>query len=257
MSWRFGVFLFSLLLWGALERVLPRRARVDDAGRRWGTNLGLVAVCWAAAYVLTPFALMEAAGRAEVAGVGLLNLTMLPFPLKFLLSFVALDLAIYVQHRLFHWSPALWRLHAVHHSDLDLDASTGVRFHPGEIVLSALYKTAVIGLVGAHFTAVGVFEGLLCAASIFNHSNTALPGDSVLRRLVVTPDMHRVHHSPARAETDSNFGFLLPWWDRLFGTYREQPSEPHESMTLGLAGSRDGAALGFWSLLARPFRRSA
>ena len=257
MKGRFAVFVFSLVFWSALERVLPRRARVDDAGRRWGANLGLVAFSWAAVQAFVPFSLIEAAGRAEAAGFGLLNLTLLPFPVKFIVSFVALDLAVYLQHRVFHMSSALWRLHAVHHSDLDLDASSGVRFHPGELVLSALYKGAVVALVGAHFTAVGVFEVLLAAASIFNHSNTAIPGDSVLRRLIVTPDMHRVHHSPARAETDSNFGFLIPWWDRLFGTYKDQPSEPHEKMTLGLAAARDGADLGLWALLARPFRRSA
>ncbi|UPT73241.1 MAG: sterol desaturase family protein [Elusimicrobiota bacterium] len=256
MSLRFAAFALSLLVWGLAERALPRRARVDDPARRWKANLGLVAAGWAV-HLLIPFALVGAASRAEAAGVGLLHQTMLPYPLKFVLALVALDLAIYLQHRAFHWSPALWRLHAVHHSDLDLDASSGVRFHPGELVLSTLYKLAVVVLLGAHFAAVAVFELILVSASIFNHSNTALPGDRFLRLLVVTPDMHRVHHSPSREETDSNFGFFLPWWDRLFRSYRAQPAEPHESMTLGLAGARDGNALGFWRLLARPFRSAA
>lgn len=259
MSARFWTFAVSLLVWGLAERLLPRRTPVAPAGPRWAANLALAFAGSATAYVLLPWTLVEAASRFEADGIGLLHKTMLPYPLKFLLSLVALDLAIYFQHRLFHWSPALWRLHAVHHSDLDLDASSGARFHPGEIALSALLKSAVIALIGAHFAAVAVFEMALAAASIFNHSNVALPGpvDAVLRRLAVTPDMHRVHHSPDREETDSNFGFLIPWWDFLLGTYRAQPSLPHESMPLGLSGARDPNALGFWRLLARPFRRSA
>ncbi len=259
MSPRVWAFVLSLLVWGLAERLLPRRARVAEAGPRWTANVALSFAGWAATFVLLPLSVVDAASRFEAAGIGLLHQTMLPYPLKFLLSLVFLDLLIYFQHRLFHWSPALWRLHAVHHSDLDLDASSGVRFHPGEIALSAAIKIAGIALLGAHFAAVAAFELLLLASSVFNHANVALPGplDALLRRAVVTPDMHRVHHSPDREETDSNFGFFIPWWDILFGTYRAQPAHPHESMPLGLSGARDPHALGFWRLLARPFRRSA
>ncbi len=255
----FVVFVGMLAACALLERLLPRRERTAGSGTRWLTNLSLVALSTVIVRVLLPFAVVDAAYEAERYQFGLLNLGSIPYPLKFALSIVLLDLMIYFQHRLFHWSPWLWRLHAVHHTDLDLDASSGVRFHPGEIVLSALIKIAGAALLGAHFLAVAVFEIILFSTSIFNHSNIALPGflDAGLRLITVTPDMHRVHHSPDRDETDSNFGFNLPWWDRLFGTYRAQPREPHETMALGLAGARDPDKLGLFALLARPFRRAS
>jgi sterol desaturase/sphingolipid hydroxylase (fatty acid hydroxylase superfamily) len=255
---RLGVFLGVLLACALAERLLPRRAPVAPAGPRWLANLGLAALDALAVRLILPFTVVEAAYRAEAAQFGLLNRWPIYFPLKFALSLVLLDLLIYFQHRLFHWSPPLWRLHAVHHTDLDLDASSGVRFHPAEIVLSALIKTAGAVLFGAHFLAVAAFEVILNATSLFNHANMNLgPLDAVLRLLVVTPDMHRVHHSPSREETDSNFGFNLPWWDRLLGTYRAQPREPHESMALGLDGARDPDALGLLPLLGRPFKRAS
>ena len=256
---RLAVFVAVLLACAVLERLLPRRTRVAPAGPRWAANLGLVALGALAIRLLLPFAAVEAAYKAEAARFGLLNQCVMPFPLKLLLSFVLLDLLVYAQHRVFHAVPALWRLHAVHHTDLDLDASSGVRFHPGELLLSSIVKSAGAALLGAHFLAVGAFEVVLFSTAIFNHSNIALPGpvDALLRLLTVTPDMHRVHHSPSREETDSNFGFNLPWWDRLFGTYRAQPREPHETMTLGLDGARDPSELGFFSLLGRPFKRAA
>jgi sterol desaturase/sphingolipid hydroxylase (fatty acid hydroxylase superfamily) len=255
---RLGVFLGVLLACALAERVLPRRARTAEAGPRWLANLSLGALGAVAARLLLPFAAVDAAYHAEAMQFGLLNRWSIWYPAKFVLSLVLLDLLIYGQHRLFHWSPALWRLHAVHHTDLDLDASSGVRFHPGEILISTLIKTAGAALLGAHFLAVAVFELLLNASSLFSHANLNLgPLDAALRLLVVTPDMHRVHHSPSREETDSNFGFNLPWWDRLFGTYRAQPREPHETMTLGLDGARDPKALDLFSLLGRPFKRAA
>jgi len=255
----FAVFVSMLVLCAVMERLLPRRERVAPSSPRWLANLSLVALSTLIVRILLPFAAVDAAYEAERHQFGLLNLGVMPYPLKFALSIVLLDLLIYFQHRLFHWSPWLWRLHAIHHTDLDLDASSGVRFHPGEILLSAAIKIAGASLIGAHFLAVAVFEIILFSTAIFNHSNLALPGfvDAALRWITVTPDMHRVHHSPDRDETDSNFGFNLPWWDRLFGTYRAQPRQPHETMTLGLSGARDPETLGLWSLLARPFKRAA
>lgn len=255
---RLGVSLAVLLACALAERLLPRRVPVAAAGPRWASNLSLAVLGVLAVRLLLPITVVEAAYDAEAVRFGLLNQWPIYFPLKFALSLLLLDLLIYLQHRLFHWSPALWRLHAVHHTDLDLDASSGVRFHPGEILLSAAIKIAGATLLGAHFLAVVVFEVLLNATALFNHANINLgPLDALLRLVVVTPDMHRVHHSPSREETDSNFGFNLPWWDRLFGTYRAQPREPHETMALGLHGSRDPGELDLFALLGRPFKRAA
>jgi len=228
-------FLTILTVCAALERLLPRRKPVEPAGRRWLMNLGLVALGTAAIRLL-PFAALEAAREAEQTGFGFLNLWQWPFSLRFSLSLLLLDLLIYWQHRLFHGPSLLWRLHSVHHSDRDLDASSGVRFHPGELLLSAGIKTAGALFLGINSSALAVFEVLLNTASVFSHSNIALPPflDKTLRLALVTPDMHRVHHSVSSDEMNSNFGFALPWWDRLFGTYRAQPRQPHESMALGL-----------------------
>lgn len=254
---RVGIFLAVLLACALAERLLPRRARTAASGERWTANLGLAVLGAVIVRLAVPFTLVELAHRAEASRVGLLNQASIYYPLKFALSFLLLDLLIYVQHRVFHFVPWLWRLHAVHHTDLDLDASSGVRFHPVEILLSTLIKAAGVVLLGTHFLAVAAFEVVLNATSVFNHANLDLgPLDAPLRLVVVTPDMHRVHHSPSREETDSNFGFNLPWWDRLLGTYRPQPREPHETMTLGLDGARDPRALGLFSLLGRPFRRA-
>ncbi|MDP3543728.1 MAG: sterol desaturase family protein [Elusimicrobiota bacterium] len=255
---RLGIFLGVLLACAAAERLLPRRKPTAGAGLRWSSNLTLAVLGAVLVRLLIPFTLVEAAYKVEAARLGLLNQAPIYFPLKFVLSFLILDLLIYFQHRLFHWSPALWRLHAVHHTDLDLDASSGVRFHPGEILLSAVIKLAAIAVFGTHFLAVLAFEVVLNATSLFNHANIRLgPLDALLRLVVVTPDMHRVHHSPTRTETDSNFSFNFPWWDRLFGTYRAQPREPHETMALGLSGSRRPEELGLFALLGRPFKRTS
>ena len=255
---RIGVSLGVLLACAAAERLLPRRVPVAQAGRRGASKLRLAGVGVLAVRLLLPSTGAEAAYDAEAARFGLLNQWPIYFPLKFALSLLLLDLLIYFQHRLFHWSPALWRLHAVHHTDLDLDASSGVRFHPAEILISAAIKIAGATLLGAHFLAVVAFEVILNATALFNHANLNLgPLDALLRLVVVTPDMHRVHHSPSREETDSNFGFNVPWWDRLFGTYRAQPREPHETMALGLDGARDPEKLDLFALLGRPFRRAS
>ena len=255
---RLGVFLGLLLACALAERLLPRRVRTTATAPRWRANLGLAALGMLAVRLLLPFAAVETAYRVEAARFGLLNQWSIYFPLKFVMSFALLDLLIYCQHRVFHRVPALWRVHAVHHTDLDLDATSGVRFHPLEILLSMLIKMAAVALLGAHFLAVAAFEVVLNATSLFNHANLNLGAlDRLARLIIVTPDMHRVHHSPNRVETDSNFGFNLPWWDRLFGTYRAQPGEPHETMTLGLDGARDPRKLDVFSLLGRPFKRAA
>ncbi len=190
---------------------------------------------------ILPATVVGAALLAEAEGWGLMNLYPVPRVLAVALSVVSLDFAIYLQHVLFHAVPPLWWIHRVHHADLDFDVTTGVRFHPFEIILSMLVKYAATVALGAPALAVLIFEVLLNATSMFNHGNVRLPValDRWLRRIVVTPDMHRVHHSAEAHETNSNFGFNLPWWDHLFGTYRDQPDAGHERMTIGLKELRD------------------
>ena len=198
----------------------------------------------------------ELALVAEARGFGLLNVIRLPDWLALLVSVLVLDLAIYLQHVLFHAVPALWRLHRMHHADLEFDVTTGLRFHPIEIALSMLIKFAVVAAIGAPALSVLVFEVLLNATSMFNHANMRIPTwiDRVLRWLVVTPDMHRVHHSIVARETNSNFGFNLPWWDRLFGTYRDQPAAGHRDMTIGIEQFREPGEQRLDRMLTQPFR---
>jgi len=194
---------------------------------------------------------------AEAHGLGLFNVVALPAWLEMVLALLTLDLAIYLQHRLFHYSPVLWRLHRMHHSDLDVDVTTGARFHPIEILLSLGIKFVVIVPLGLPPLAVLLFEIGLNATSMFNHSNVRVSPaiERVLRCLVVTPDMHRVHHSVVRRETDSNFGFNFPWWDRLFGTYRAQPEAGHDGMTIGIEQFREPSELRLDRMLTQPFRK--
>ncbi len=238
---RLGCFAGVLLLMALWEWLAPRRQPTVGLPLRWSSNLGLVVLNSVVARLVMPLGAVGVALLAGEQGWGLLNNLALPGWLAFLIAVVGLDLAIYLQHVLFHAVPLLWRLHMVHHADLDFDASTGVRFHTLEILLSLGIKLAVIVLLGASATAVLVFEVLLNATSLFNHGNVRMPGwlDRLLRLLVVTPDMHRVHHSVLPRETNSNFGFNLPWWDYLFGTYRSQPAAGHRDMTIGLEQFRD------------------
>jgi sterol desaturase/sphingolipid hydroxylase (fatty acid hydroxylase superfamily) len=223
---------------------------------RWPNNIGLVFLDTALVRIVAPGAAIAVALAAEAYGWGLLNAAALPAWIAIPLAVVALDLAIYFQHVMFHAVPALWRLHRVHHADLDFDVTTGARFHPIEILLSVAIKMAAVAAIGAPAVAVLVFEVLLNATAMFNHANGRLPlgVDRWLRLLVVTPDMHRVHHSIAYNETNSNFGFNLPWWDRLFGTYRAQPAAGHEAMTIGVDAFRTRADLRLDRLLVQPFR---
>src|SRR3954467_41744 len=250
-----GIFL-ALALW---EILCPRRALSIGRAGRWPSNLGIVVLDALLVRLLIPIAAVGMAVLAAQRGWGLLNITPWPAWLEIVVGFLALDLAIYAQHVAFHKVPLLWRLHRMHHADLDIDVSTGLRFHPIEIVLSMLIKIAIVVLVGVPAVAVVAFEVVLNATSMFNHSNAAMPGglDRIVRLLVVTPDMHRVHHSVLRHETDSNFGFNLPWWDRLFGTYRPQPDAGHDRMTIGLPIFRDPQELRLDRLIPQPFRDDA
>jgi sterol desaturase/sphingolipid hydroxylase (fatty acid hydroxylase superfamily) len=242
-----------MALWEALA---PRRPWSVGRLARWPHNLGIVVIDALAVRILIPAAAVGAALVAAGNGWGLFHVAGLRLSLASLLGFLALDVAIYAQHVAFHKVPLLWRLHRMHHADLDIDVTTGVRFHPIEIVLSMLIKIAVVLALGIPPVAVFVFEVVLNATSMFNHANVAMPSwlDRVLRLIVVTPDMHRVHHSIAPRETDSNFGFNLPWWDRLFGTYRAAPQAGHDRMTIGLSTFRDRAELRLDRLLTQPFR---
>ena len=203
-----------------------------------------------------PIAAVGFATLAEERGWGLLNQVDLPLWLRMAAAMILLDLAIYAQHVLFHAAAPLWRLHRVHHADLDVDVTTGARFHPLEILLSMAIKVAVVITLGAPAVAVMLFEVFLNALSMFNHANIKLsqPVDRFLRSVLVTPDMHRVHHSVRPHETNSNFGFQLALWDRLFGTYRADPEDSHEDMTLGLPVLRDPAELRLDHMLLQPFR---
>ena len=249
-----GVFL-AVALWEALG---PRRRRAFPRYRRWPHNLGLLAIDTLVVRLLVPATAVGVAVAAQSHGWGLTHLLAVPAWLAIPLAVALLDLTIYFQHVAFHAVPALWRLHRVHHTDLDFDVTTGTRFHPIEILVSAGIKLAAVAAIGAPPIAVLVFEVLLNATAMFNHANAGLPPkvDAVLRWLVVTPDMHRVHHSILPRETNSNFGFNLPWWDRLFGTYRPQPAAGHEEMTIGIDAFRSPEDLRLDRLLVQPFRHT-
>jgi sterol desaturase/sphingolipid hydroxylase (fatty acid hydroxylase superfamily) len=238
---RLAAFLAVFVAMALWELLAPRRALTVPKAVRWASNLGLVALNTVLLRLVFPSAAVGAALAAESRDWGVLNQVDLPPWLAVVAAVVVLDLAIYLQHVMVHAVPALWRLHRVHHADLDFDLTTGARFHPIEILLSMVIKLAVVVLVGAPAVAVLVFEVLLNATATFNHSNVRLPAglDRVMRWVVVTPDMHRVHHSVEDDETNSNFGFNLPWWDRLLGTYRAQPRAGHEAMTIGIRTYRD------------------
>lgn len=253
---RLGVFLGVFLLLALWETLSPRRVRSFQRRLRWSNNLGLVVLDTFALRVLFPAAAVGAAILAQQEGWGLFNILALPEWIVVLTSILLLDLAIYLQHVMFHAVPVLWTLHRVHHADLDIDVTTGLRFHPAEIVLSMIIKLAVVTALGAPPVAVLVFEVLLNATAMFNHANLRLPKrlDRALRWVVVTPDMHRVHHSVLPHERNSNYGFNAPWWDRLFGTYIPQPTAGHEGMTIGLPSYRTSRDLMLDRMLLQPFR---
>lgn len=238
----------------AAEAAFPRRAQQVGRRRRWPGNLALFATDVLVLRLMAPLLPVAAAAWAEAEGFGLLGLLPLPGWAGFLLSLLLLDLAVWTQHWTLHRLDRLWPLHRVHHGDCELDATTGLRFHPAEILASTLYKAALAALIGAPAAAVLAFELLLNASSLFSHANIRLgPGcESRLRLVLVTPDMHRVHHSVRPAEMNSNYGTILPWWDRLFRTYRAQPADGHENMRLGLASGPEFRPL---HLLTDPLRK--
>jgi sterol desaturase/sphingolipid hydroxylase (fatty acid hydroxylase superfamily) len=253
---RLTVFAGIFAAMAAWEILAPRRDQRLGRGRRWPGNIGIVALDAVLVRLVFPTSAVGLALVAEARGWGLFHALDLPAWVNVLLAVAALDLAIYLQHVLFHAVPALWRLHRMHHADLEIDVTTGARFHPIEILLSMGLKLGVVAALGALAVAVLAFEVLLNATSMFNHSNVRMPAglDRVLRWVVVTPDMHRVHHSIVVRETNSNFGFNLPWWDRLFGTYRDQPAAGHEAMTIGIEHFREPAEQRLDRMLTQPFR---
>jgi sterol desaturase/sphingolipid hydroxylase (fatty acid hydroxylase superfamily) len=252
----FAGILAAMALW---ELFAPRRRQEIGRGRRWPNNLGVVVVDTLLVRLVFPTAAVGMALIAEERGWGFFHAFDVPFWLAFIASVVLLDLAIYLQHVLFHAVPILWRLHRMHHADLEFDVTTGIRFHPIEILLSMVIKFAVVAALGTPAAAVLVFEVILNATSMFNHGNVRLPEkiDRWLRWIVVTPEMHRVHHSIVARETNSNFGFNLPWWDRMFGTYRAQPQAGHLGMTIGISQFRDPGELRLDRMLIQPFRDDA
>jgi sterol desaturase/sphingolipid hydroxylase (fatty acid hydroxylase superfamily) len=246
-----GVFL-SMAIW---EVAGPRRQQTMGRHVRWPSNLGIVVLDTLLVRLIFPTTAVGLALVVDARGWGLFHLVALPTWIVVVASVVLLDLAIYLQHVLFHAVPALWRLHRMHHADLAFDVTTGLRFHPIEILLSMLLKLAVIAALGTPAVAVLIFEVLLNATSMFSHGNVRIVHrlDAVLRWVVVTPDMHRVHHSIQSTETNSNFGFNLSWWDRLFGTYRPEPSAGQEAMTIGIEQFRDPRELRLDRMLVQPF----
>jgi sterol desaturase/sphingolipid hydroxylase (fatty acid hydroxylase superfamily) len=253
---RLAAFAGVLVLMAAWELLAPRRQQAAERPLRWPSNLGIVVLDTVLVRILVPTTGVGVALLAEERGWGVFHAFAVSAWLAVIVCVIALDLAIYLQHVLFHAVPALWRLHRMHHADLAFDVTTGVRFHPIEILLSMLIKLAVVAALGAPALAVLAFEVLLNATSMFNHGNVRVPErlDRILRWIVVTPDMHRVHHSVEVPETNSNFGFNLPWWDRMFGTYRAQPMAGHDAMTIGIEQFRDRRELRLDRMLLQPFR---
>ncbi len=255
---RLPVFVAMLVIMLLAEALWPRRERTMDVLLRWPGNFGAALIGTTLVRLLLPASAIGVALAAEESGIGLFNMTGLPALPAVLLSVVALDFIIYWQHRLFHRVPALWRIHRMHHTDLEFDVSTALRFHPFELLLSMLIKLAAILLLGAPAAGVLAFEVLLSSSALFNHANLRLPAavDSALRTLIVTPDMHRVHHSVRPAETNSNFGFFLSLWDRWCSSYTAQPADGHATMQIGLSEWRDPQVVRLDRMLVNPFAAS-
>jgi len=251
---RLGAFAVVFGIMAIWEALAPRRSLRLPKGPRWIANLSLVVLNTLLLRLLFPAAAVGAAAVAADRGWGLLAALAPPAWAALPLSVLLLDLAVYLRHLVFHASPTLWRLHLVHHADLDFDVTTGLRFHPIEIVLSMVLKVSVVAALGPPVLAVLVFELLLNATAMFNHGNVRVPTglERALRAVLVTPHMHRVHHSVLRHEANSNFGFCLSWWDRLLGTYRPQPTAGHDRMTIGAEQLQDVRTQGLGWLLRLP-----
>lgn len=244
-TFRASIFATAFLIFSTLEGLAPRRQRIQLRLKRWSTNASLLVIATILVRILAlaapPLAMTAAASMSSELGWGLLHYIELPLVISVLLAIAALDLAIWFQHLISHKVPLFWRFHRVHHADRDLDASSALRFHPIEIAASSLYKLILVFLLGPSVIAVILFEVVLNASAMFNHANLALPRwlDGILRTVLVTPDMHRVHHSVHRHEHDTNFGFCLSLWDRIFGTYTRQPQDGHIDMKIGLSDQQD------------------
>lgn len=258
---RFGVFAAVFVAMALLELLAPKRRLSAAKSQRWMTNLAIVVVdsliVRLMAMLAVPLAALAAAFWAESQGIGLFNWLDWPLWVEILVAVVVLDFAIWLQHLAAHKIPILWRLHQMHHADVDIDVTTAIRFHPIEIALSMIWKILWVIPLGAAPLAVLLFEVILNGCAMFNHANVALPGwlDRALRLVIVTPDMHRVHHSVEQREHDSNYGFNLSIWDRLFATYTAQPAAGHDGMTIGLKPYQSaGPTQVGWSLML-PFRR--
>jgi sterol desaturase/sphingolipid hydroxylase (fatty acid hydroxylase superfamily) len=252
---RLGFFLGILIIMALWEMVAPRRVLTTSKKVRWFSNLGISLMDTLSVRLLLSITAVGMALFVEKHQWGLLNHLELPGWTRIVFGVISLDFAVYLQHVLFHTVPTFWRLHRVHHTDMDFDVTTGVRFHPIEILLSMGIKIAVVAVMGTSPLAVLIFEVVLNADSMFNHGNVRIPArlDKILRFFIVTPEMHRIHHSIVTEETDSNFGFNLTWWDRLLGTYRSEPAAGHQSMTIGLSQFRDPKRLTLPWLLILPF----
>ena len=256
---RLSVFLGVLVAMALWEIAAPRRRRDIPRVIRWTNNLALVVIDTAILRLTFPILAVGLAVLAEERGWGLFNILDISSWIAVPVSMVVLDFAIYLQHVMFHAIPAFWRLHRMHHADLDFDATTGLRFHPLEIMISMAIKLAVVVALGPPAIAVLLFEVILNASALFNHGNIKLPSsiDRWLRWIIVTPDMHRVHHSVDPRETNSNYGFNLPWWDRLLGTYIPQPAQGHTDMEIGLEQFRTRRDLWVDRMLLQPIRGTA
>ncbi|MDD9910108.1 MAG: sterol desaturase family protein [Ahrensia sp.] len=256
---RLSVFIGLFAVLALSEYFKPRRKLTVSKSHRWTTNIAIVLLDSAIVRLIFPAAAVGVALWADMQGYGLFNLIEVPIWLAVLISFIALDFAIWFSHLLSHKVPVFWRFHRMHHSDRDIDVTTAIRFHPIEIVLSMMWKVLWVIALGAPAVAVIIFEIALNGTAMFNHSNLKLPLglDRLLRLVVVTPDMHRVHHSSINRETDSNYGFNLPWWDRLFGTYIDQPELGHDGMEIGLAEWQDERPLQLGWSLSVPFREQS
>ncbi len=252
---RLACFFGAFAVVALFEILSPRRALTVSKGARWLTNLAIIALNPLSVRLAFPILPVGMALLAYERQWGLLNNIDAPYWLKAAIGVIALDFSIYLQHVLHHAVPVLWRLHMVHHSDLDYDLTTGLRFHPIEIAVSMGIKLMTVAALGPPALAVMIFETALNATSMFNHSNIRIPlgADRIIRLFVVTPDMHRVHHSVIIRETNSNYGFNLPWWDRLLGTYKDQPDKGHEGTVIGLSQFRDQKLLTLPRLLILPF----
>ncbi len=251
---RMTVWIIIFAVMAVWEVAAPRRALAAAKANRWFSNLVIAFTNVILVRIVFPIVPVALAAVAGAKGWGLLNRYDAPGWIEFIIAIALLDLATYLGHVMYHVLPPLWRLHLVHHADLDIDVTTGLRYHPVEIICSLLVRLSVVSVIGPDPAAVAVYEILLNGMVMFNHGNVLVPAgiDAVLRSVAVTPDMHRVHHSVVIGETNSNFGFVLSWWDRLFGTYRAEPAAGHEGMTIGLGRYRDAAGLTLPKLIILP-----